>query len=154
MLLCTHRELFPLTSVLKAGFGRNMPTDAQLHAHPFTCVCKEQFRLTHTHMLMQRLLVLNNDIQLPRMSMSLPVFVRSYSMLLWKPNVILNPPPLFPSLFPCGSVPLCREKSVHKGEPGLVPNSGCSCQTVSNDPWQRQSVRQRHAGGPGELGCI
>lgn len=57
---------------------------------PFTCVCKEPFRQTHT--LIQRLLVLNNDMQLPRMSMSLPVFVRSYLVLLWKPNVILKNP--------------------------------------------------------------
>lgn len=65
-----------------------MPTDAQSQAgaHPFTCECKEPFRQMQTH----RLLVQNNDLQLPRMSMSLPVFVRSYLVSLWKPNVILN----------------------------------------------------------------
>lgn len=45
-----------------------------------------------THTAMERALVLNNDMQLPRMSMSLPVFVRSYLVLLWKPNVILKNP--------------------------------------------------------------
>lgn len=56
------------------------------------------------------------------------------------------------SLSFCGSLPLCREKPVHKGEPGLIPDSGCSCQTVSDDTRQRPSVRQRYAGGSGELG--
>lgn len=141
------RSYFHSPAASKAGWGRNMPTDAhsQLHAHTFMCVCKEPFRQTHT--LIQRLLVLNNDMQLPRMSMSLPVFVRSYFVLLWKPNVILkNPLPL------CGSPSLCREKPVHKGEPGLVPDSGCSCQTVSDDTRQRPRIRQHHAGGPGESG--
>lgn len=57
---------------------------------------------THTHTVMERALVLNNDMQLPRMSMSLPMFVRSYLVLLWKPNVILKNPVC---------VALCAEKS-------------------------------------------
>lgn len=55
-------------------------------AHTHTCTH------SYTHKRIQRLLVLNNDKQLPRMSMSLPVFVRSYLVLLWKLNVILKNP--------------------------------------------------------------
>ncbi len=120
-----------------------MPTHNSMRTHSRMCAKSHSVR----HTLIQRLLVLNNDMQLPRMSMSLPVFVRSYLVLLWKPNVILkNPLPL------CGSPSLCREKPVHKGEPGLIPDSGCSCQTVSDDTRQRPSVCQHHAGGPGESG--
>lgn len=57
---------------------------------------------TPAHIL--RVLVLNNDMLLPRMSMSLPVFVRSHLVLLWKLNVILkNAPSVAHSL--------CVEKS-------------------------------------------
>ncbi len=134
-------------------------------AHSRVCA-KSQ---TQTYALTQRRLALNNDIQLPRMSMSLPVFVRSYFVFLWKPSVILKNPPslslslslslaLSLSLFATPNhhpiLPLCRERPVHKGEPGLVADSGCSRQTVSDDTWQRPSVCQQHAGGPGETSQI
>lgn len=89
MLLCAHRELFPLSFQRKSRVGRRLALDAHswLLAHPLVCFYREPDRPTH------RLLVLNNDMQLLRMSMSFPVFVRSYLVLLWKPNVILNPSP-------------------------------------------------------------
>lgn len=72
--------------------------------------------------------------------MSLPVFVRNALLLLWKLDVKLKNSP---------SLAHCREKSVHKGEPGLIPNAGRSGQTVSDDARPRPGLRQRHAGGPG-----
>lgn len=75
-----------------------MSTLNSVHALSRVCAKSHSDRGTHTYMhtlihkLIQRLLVLNNDKQLPRMSMSLPVFVRSYLVLLWKLNVILKNP--------------------------------------------------------------
>lgn len=94
ILLCACRELFPLSFQSKSRVGKDLHIDAHswLLAHPLVCFCREPDRL------IQRLLVLNNDMQLLRMSMSFPVFVRSYLVLLWKPNVILNPPQ--PRFFP------------------------------------------------------
>lgn len=79
---------FHSASRAKSGWGKDLHIDAHswLLAHPLVCFCREPDRL------IQKFLVLNNDMQLLRMSMSFPVFVRSYLVLLWKPNVILNPP--------------------------------------------------------------
>lgn len=89
ILLCAHRELFPLSFQSKSRVGRRLALDAHswLLTHPLVCFYREPDRPIH------RLLVLNNDMQLLRMSMSFPVFVRSYLVLLWKPNVILNSTP-------------------------------------------------------------
>lgn len=80
---------FHSASRAKAGWGEDLHIDAYswLLAHPLVCFCREPDRL------IQKLLVLNNDMQLLRMFMSFPVFVRSYLVLLWKLNVILNPHP-------------------------------------------------------------
>lgn len=98
-LLCLRRSsqyycvltgsYFHSASRAKAGWGEDLHLDAHswLLAHPLVCFYREPDRPIH------RLLVLNNDMQLLRMSMSFPVFVRSYLVLLWKPNVILNPTP-------------------------------------------------------------
>lgn len=99
--------------------------------------------------LIQSLLVLNNDMQLLRMSMSFPVFVRSYLVLLWKPNVILNPP----SVSPCGFSD-SRKKTVCSGEPGLISNFSCSCQARSDDTWKRQNVQQQCESRSGEFPSI
>lgn len=82
---------FHSASRAKAGWGKDLHIDAHswLLARPLVFFCREPDRL------IQRLLVLNNDMQLLRMSMSFPVFVRSYLVLLWKPNVISTPPPRF-----------------------------------------------------------
>lgn len=100
------RSYFHSRSVSKAGRGRNMPSDAHswLQARPLTCVCKQP------DSLIRRPVVPNNHMQQLRMSMSFPVFVRSYSVLLRKPNAILKN--LYPRrllsffFFPSHSLPL------------------------------------------------
>lgn len=47
--------------------------------------------------------------------MSFPVFVRSYLVLLWKPNVILNTPPPTPFL-PMASLTLEKKLSVRESQ--------------------------------------
>lgn len=89
ILLCAHRELFPLSFQSKSRVGRRLAFRCPLMTPctPSGVFLREPDRPIH------RLLVLNNDMQLLRMSMSFPVFVRSYLVLLWQPNVILNPTP-------------------------------------------------------------
>lgn len=106
---------FHSASRAKAGWGKDLHIDAHswLLAHPLVCFCREPDRL------IQRFLVLNNDMQLLRMSMSFPVFVRSYLVLLWKPNVILNhtPPPHPPPPFlPVASLTLEKKLSVRESQ--------------------------------------
>lgn len=70
-------ERVPLNA---ADLDRNMLTGWQ------TCIKYHSGRDTFT----QKVLVLNNDMQLARMSMSLPVFVRNRLLLLWKLDVKLK----------------------------------------------------------------
>lgn len=119
MLLCAHRELFPLTRCIEGRVGKK-------HAYrcPITTPCTlihmgvQRARQTHTHThFIQRLLVLNNDMRLPRMSMSLPVFVRSYFVLLWKPNVILkNPLSLSLSPWPPSCLSVEKNQSIRESQ--------------------------------------
>lgn len=143
ILLCARRELFPLSLQRKSRVGKDLHIDAHswLLAHPLVCFCREPDRL------IQRLLVLNNDMQLLRMSMSFPVFVRSYLVLLWKPNVILNPPNLVSSRGFSHS----RKKTVCSGESGLISNVSCSCQACSDDTWKRPNLQQQCESGSGEF---
>lgn len=85
--------------------------------------------------------------------MSFPVFVRSYLVLLWKLNVILNPPTPHPSVSPCGFSD-SRKKAVCLGESGLISNFSGSCQACNDDPWKRPSVQQQCESGSGEFTSI
>lgn len=85
MLLCAHTRYFHPLTVFKAGWRRNMPAYSTIYTHICVCLC-----VCASNRPKQSLSVQNNDIQLPRMSMSLPVFVRSYLLLPWKPDAILK----------------------------------------------------------------
>lgn len=89
MLLCAHRELFPPALGI-GGQGveetclqmptHDSPIDVCVRARACLCVCVCARKRPDG--LMRGPAVLNNDTQQLRMSMSFPVFVRSYSLLL------------------------------------------------------------------------
>lgn len=106
MLLCAHWELFPLTLRVEGRAWKKHAFRCPLmtpSAPIDVCLCKQP------DSFIRRPVVLNNDMQQLRMSMSFPVFVRSYSVLLWKPNAILKnlyPRRLLSFFFPSHSLPL------------------------------------------------
>ena len=109
MLLCAHRELFPLSCRVEGRVEKKhayrcplmtpcIPIDVCLCVCVFVCVSACTKIQTNSHRYSWSWTMTCNYSG----CLSFPVFVRSYLVLLWKPNVILkNPaPPLSPSLSP------------------------------------------------------
>lgn len=121
MLLCAHRELFPLPGCIEGWVGKKHANRWPLTT-PCTpihvCVQREK------HTLKGQCHATAQDVYL------LPVFVRKFLGVAMETKYNIEKSPLS----------LCREKPVHRGEPGPLPHTGCCRQTVSDDTWQRQGV--------------